>query len=177
MRRMLLGAQAVMFIAGGLLCYALAQGEMCRVLTQEEGRRFLPDRVPMESDSIQVDSKNFAALQFPDKSRFAIALLVNSGLSSEMRQKYQFVLISETRLRLERWNIQAGMSGIALEPGKTPDAPTRVMIVRDFIGTETERAILKLDPSAPEAPLSIVPKGPTSFELRIGKYSISGSQR
>jgi len=177
MRRTLFGAQAVMLVAGGLLYFALAQGEMCRVLTEEEGRRFLPDRVPMESESIQVDSKNFVALQFPDKSRFAVALLLNSGLSSEMRQKYQFVLVSETRLRLERWNIQAGMNGLALEPDKTPDPPTRVMVVRDFIGTETERVILKLDPGAPEAPLSIVPKGPTSFEVRIGKYSISGSQR
>ena len=177
MRRMMVAVQAVMIIAGGLLCFALPQGEMCKVLSQEDGRRFLPDRVPMESDSIQVDSKNFAALQFPDKSRFAIAGLLNSGLSSEMRQKYQFVLISETRLRLGTWTIQAGMNGMALEGDKGPDAPTRVLVVRDFMGTETERAILKLDPNAPDTPFSIVPTGPTSFELHIGKYSITGSQR
>lgn len=177
MRRMLLAAQAMAIIAGGLLCTALPQGDTCRALTPEEGRRFLPDRVPMESETIQVDTKNFAALQFPDKSRFAIAGLLNAGLSSEMRQKYQFVLISETRLRLDRWNIQAGMNGIGLEPDKTADAPTRVMIVRDFMGTETERAVLKLDPSSPDVPFSVVPKGPTSFDLHIGKYFISGSQR
>jgi hypothetical protein len=174
---MMVAVQAVVIIAGGLLCHAIPQGEMCRVLSPEEGRRFLPDRVPMESESIQVDSKSFAALQFPDKSRFAIAGLINSGLSNEMRQKYQFVLISETRLRLDRWTVQAGMNGMALEAEKAPDAPTRVLIVRDFMGEETERATLKLDPNAPDTPFSITPTGPTSFELHIGKYSISGLQR
>lgn len=177
MRKMLVAVQAVVIIAGGLLCTALPQGDMCRVLTPEEARKFLPDRVPMESDSIQVDSKNFAALQFPDKSRFAIASLLNSGLSVEMRQKYQFVLISESRIKLDRWSVQAGMNGIALEPDKTADPPTRVMVIRDFTGAETERAVLKLDPSSQDVPFSIVPKGPTSFDLHIGKYFISGSQR
>jgi len=177
MKRMMVAAQAIVIISVGLLCHAFPQGDMCRILTQDEGRRFLPDRVPMESESIQVDSKNFAALQFPDKTRFAIAGLLNSGLSSEMRQKYQFVLISETRLRLDRWTVQAGMNGMALEPDRTADAPTRVLVVRDFMGAETERVTLKLDPSASDAPFLVEPKGPTSFELHIGKYSISGSQR
>lgn len=177
MRRILLGVLAVMFVVGGSFCYLSAQGEMCRLLNQDETRKFLPDRVPMESDLVALDSKNCSALQFPDKSRMAIAVLLKSGLSSEMQQKYQYLLISETRLKLDKWNLPAGMAGIALEPEKDKDAPTCTMIVRDFMGAELDRLTLKLDSSAPETTISLTPKGPNSFELRIGKYTISGMQR
>ncbi len=177
MRRALLGMLAVLILGGGALRDVLAQGESCRLMTLEEIRKFLPDRVPMEAESIALDSKYTSALQFPDKSRFAVAALVTSGLSGEMRQKYQYVFIAESRLRLDKWNIPAGMIGFALEPEKSPGAPARVMVIRDFMGAELERPVLRLDPGAADNQVVLAPKGTNGFELRIGKYLISGIQR
>lgn len=177
MKRVLLGCLAVLVMVGSSIRLVPAQEGTCRLLTPEEARKFLPDRVPMETESIAVDSKTCVALQFPDKTRIAVAALVNAGLSNEMRQKYQYVFISETRVRLDRWNIPAGMCGVALEPEKGADAPARTLIVRDFLGAEVERPVLKLDPNAPDARVSLTPKGPNGFELRFGKYVISGTQR
>ena len=177
MRSILLGVLTVMFIWEGALCHAQTQGEICRLLTPQEAWRFLPDRVPMEAETIAVDTKNYVALQFPDKTRIAVAALVGSGLSNEMRQKYQYVFVFETRLKLDQWNLPAGMCGVSILPDKSQDAQTRTMVVRDFLGAEVERLVLKLDPSAPDVALSLTPTGANSFELRMGKYLISGKQR
>ncbi len=153
-----------------------AQEENCKLLDEEAGRRFLPDRVPMETDVIPLDSKNFSAIQFPNKSRIAVAGLLTSGLSDSMQKKYQYVLIAETRLKLDRWNIPAGMVGLSFEPGAKPDAPTRTLTVRDFSGSEVEKISLKLIQGDAAANVALTPKGPRDFELRIGKYAILGKQ-
>jgi hypothetical protein len=177
MMRRLLDGLAIVFILGSSFVLLLAQEENCRLLTLEEGRRFLPDRVPMEMDTIPVDNKNFSALLFPNKSRIAIAVLQTSGMPDAVQKKYQFVFVAETRLKLDRSNIPAGIIGLAFEPESKPDAPTRTLIARDFSGSEIDRITLKLDPSGQAATVALTPKGPGDFELRIGKHVIQGSQR
>jgi hypothetical protein len=177
MMRRLINGLAIVFILGSAFILLLAQEENCRLLNLEEGRRFLPDRVPMEMDTIPVDNQKFSALQFPNKSRIAIAVLQSSGMPDAVQKKYQFVLIAETRLKLDRANIPAGMVGLAFEPESKPDAPARTLIARDFSGSEIDRITLKLDPSGQAATIALTPKGPRDFELRIGKYVIQGSQR
>ncbi len=167
---------AAAFILACSFTVLKAQEENCKLLDDEAGRRFLPDRVPMETDVIPVDSKNFSAMQFPNKSRIAVAGLLTSGMSEEMQKKYQYVLIAETRLKLDRWNIPAGMVGLSFEPGAKPDAPTRTLIVRDFSGSEIEKIAFKLIQGGAAAGIALTPKGPRDFELRIGKYVIQGKQ-
>jgi hypothetical protein len=167
---------AMAFILGSSFALLQAQEENCRVLNPEESRRFLPDRVPMEMDVIPVDIKTSSAIQFPNKTRTAIAGLTTSGMSDAAQKKYQFVLISETRLKLDRWNIPAGMVALSFVQESKPDAPTRTMTVRDFSGSEIERIVLKLDPSSPAEAVSLTPKGPREFDLRVGKYVILGKQ-
>jgi hypothetical protein len=176
MRRLTYGL-VIAFILGSSIVFLLAQEENCRLLTPEEGRRFLPDRVPMEMDTIPVDNKNYAALQFPNKSRIAIAGLLTAGMSDAIQKRYQLIFIAETRLKLDRWNLPAGMVGLSMEPESKPDAQTRTLVARDFSGSEIERITLKLDTSAPAAGIAFTPRGPNNFELRIGKYVIQGSQR
>ncbi len=176
MRRVLLGVFAVV-LAGGASCRAQAQGEGARLLTPEELRKFLPDRVPMESELIALDAKYSCAMQFSDKTRLGVAALVTSSLSGDMRKKYQYVFIAETRLKLDRWYLPAGMTGFSLEPESSPGAAARTMVVRDFMGSELERPVLKMDPGAADAQILLAPRGPNGFELHIGKYLISGTQR
>jgi hypothetical protein len=175
MKAMMACGLAAAMAVGGCIS-VLGQEEGLKLLDPEATRRFLPDRVPMETDLIPVDSRNATALQFPNKSRVAFAALSTSGLSADMQKKYQYVFVSETRVKLDRWSLPAGMVGVSLEPA-APDAPTRTMIGRDFSGSEIDRVQLKLDPQGKEGSVSFVPKSATTFELRIGKYVVEGTAR
>jgi hypothetical protein len=175
MKRFAMMTLVLFFVPARAYLLSEPQENVLHVLEPDAGRKFLPDRVPLEAELIPVDITRFTVVQFPDNSRAAIAALVTSGLTPEMRKKYQYVFISETRLRLDRWNIPAGMVGLALEgEGETP---TRALIARDFNGAEIDRLVLQLDAAATEGAVSMTPKGPKDFELHIGKYLIKGSQR
>ncbi len=178
MLRRILAGLAILLVTGVWALMVQAQESGCRLLDPETARRFLPDRVPMETEAIPLDMKNVAALEFPDRSRVAFAALIDSGLSAEMRQKYQYVLVSETRIRLDEWNVPAGVVGLGFEPGKGENEPTRTLIIRDFTGNEIDRIILSLDPNARESTaVGFASKGPKEFELRVGRYVIQGLQR
>ncbi len=168
---------AIAAVLGSSLVFVPAQEESCRLLDAEAGRKFLPDAVPMETDVIPVDAKNYSALQFPNKSRIAIAGLLTSGMPDSVQKKYRYVLIAETRLRLDRVNLPAGMIGLAPDASAKPDAASLALIARDFSGSEISRVVLTLDASGQPATVALTPKSPTEFELRIGKYVIRGSQR
>ncbi len=119
----------------GSLPLLIAQEESCRILGPDAVRRYLPDRVPMESEVIPLDLKDAVAIEFPDKSRFGFSALAGAGLPEGMKRKYQYVMVSETKIRLGRSNLPAGMIGLAFEPETAPNAPTRYLVARDFSGT------------------------------------------
>jgi hypothetical protein len=155
-----------------------AQESACKVLDAAAARRYLPDRVPMEAEVIAVDMNSVAAIEFVDKSRIAFARLTDAGLSAEMKQKYQYVLVSEARLKLDQLNLPAGMIGMAFALEKAAGAPTRILIARDFSGSEIGRITLHADPNArDESSVGFASKGPKEFELSVGKYVVQGAQR
>jgi hypothetical protein len=80
------------------------------------------------------------------------------------------------RIKLDRWNLPAGMVGVSLEPA-APDAPFRTLIGRDFSGSEIDRIQLKLDPEGKDGGVAFVVTGPSAFQLRIGKYVAEGTAR
>ncbi len=174
MKRMTFAFALAAMLAGSYLVMVAQEGGV-RLLDADAARRFLPDRVPMETEMIPVDGKSVAVLQFPDKTRFGVAVLVSGALTPEMKTKYQYVMVSETRLRLDRWSLPAGMVGLALEGNK--EAPSRALIARDFNGAELERIMMKLDAAASGGAVALTPKGAKNFTLRIDKYVIEGSQK
>ena len=154
-----------------------ADEKSCRLLDPDAGRRFIPDRVALMMENVPIDHKHSSAVQFPDKSRVAVGALVTGGMREVVRKKYNYILVTETRLRIGTGNLSAGMAGLAFDPESKPNAATRAFIIRDFSGTEIERITLRLDPSGQAATVLFVPKGPREFELRIGRYVVRGSQR
>ena len=177
MIRKLLKMSAIGSILASSFLLVLAQENFCRRLDAEAAKRFLPDRVPLETEVIPVDAKVVAALQFPNKARLVIAALATGSFSREVREKYQYILISETRIKLDRWTIPSGIVGLALEPQSDDAAPTRSLISRDFSGSEIDRLAMRLDAGSASVPLSLTPKSANEFELRIGKYVIAGAQK
>jgi len=167
------------FVAWGTCLHQLqAQEGVCKVLDKAAAQRYLPDRVPMETEVIQVDMSNVAAIEFPDKSRIAFAQLANAGLSAEMKQKYQYVLVSEARVKLDRLNLPAGMIGMAFVPEKAEGATTRTLIARDFSGSEIGQITFLVDTNAKvDSSVGFASKGPKEFALSVGKYVVQGAQR
>ena len=168
------GPILMMVLAGVSLLSA--QEVFCRLLDRETSRMFVPDRIPMETELLAVDFRYVAALQFPDQSRLAFAAIATSGLSAQIRAKYQYVLISEARLQLGGTNIPPGMVGFGLEATDTK-AVTGTLVAREISGREIDRLTLRQDPEAKSTGIFLTPKGPKEFELRIGKYVIQGAQR
>lgn len=161
-------------VAGGLLPSAQAQAPVpCRPLDNHQALRFVPDRVPFEADSLPVDAKAIAALEFPDKARIAIAPLLTSGST---KTKYEFVMFSESRFVVGGTPLPSGLIGLGFEPGEK-DAPTRTLIARDFTGSEIGRFCLELDPATKVPGVALVPTGAKTFELRIGSYAVEASQK
>jgi hypothetical protein len=165
-------------LAMALACVSLlsAQEDFCKLLDRVASRMFVPDKIPIETEMLTVDSRNAAALQFPDKSRMAFAAIVTSGLSAQFRANYQYVLISESRLHLGGVDFAPGMAGFGLEAADK-NAATSTLVARDVGGNEIDRLALQQDLGAKSSSISLTPKGPREFELHIGKYVIQGAQR
>lgn len=168
---------AALLALGAAPSFAQSDVPTCRLLDQTAALRFVPDKVPLEMESIPVDTKNIAALVFPNKARAAIVPLLTSGYSADIREKYQYVFVTETRLRFDRWSVPSGMVGLGFEPSPDREAPVRYLVARDFSGAEIDRIPMKLDNSSPAVPVSLTPKGEKEFELRLGRYVIQGTQR
>jgi hypothetical protein len=177
MKRLLLIGLAVTLLAGSVAYPAASAGqeEICKVLAPDEGRRFLPDKVPMETELVAIDFRDYSVIQFPNKTRFAVAALVSQGLGVELQKKYQVVLVSEAKIRLGRWVVPAGIAGAAFDGQPNVDTPARGLVTRDFSGSEIERIVMTLDPESKVSGIKLVPKGAAEFELRIGRYVVQGS--
>ena len=157
---------------------ALAQEDVNqpRMLGNTEARRFVPDRVPLETEIVAVDYSRISAVEFADKTRLAIAPLLISSGSFEFKRKYQFVLVTEARLRLGKSSLPSGLVAIGLEPVET-DAAVMNLLTRDFSGSEIDRLFLHLGENGPSARVAIVPKGEKTFELWIGRFMTEGTKR
>jgi hypothetical protein len=168
------GLVLMMVLAG--ISLLSAQADFCKLLDREASRMFVPDRIPMETELLAVDSRYVAALQFPDQSRLAFVAIATSGLSAQIRARYQYVLISEARLQLGGTNFPPGMVGFGLETTDA-NAVTGTLVAREVGGREIDRLALRQDPEAKSTGIFLMPRGPKEFELRIGKYIIQGAQR
>ncbi len=172
------GIMLIVFLGMPLHSVPAQEGtKTCISLDPQSALRLIPDKVPLETEAIPVDTRNLAAIQFPDKTRLAIAPLITSGYATDMRSKYHFILVSETRVYLGRTCLPAGVVGLGLKPEENREALTRTLVARDFTGNEIEHVTLQLDTSRPPTVVSLTPKGEKEFELRFGRYVVQGRQR
>jgi hypothetical protein len=149
----------------------------CVSLDGSSARQFMPDRVPLEMETILVDNGKLTAIQFPDKLRLGIAPLSTSGHSSDIQAKYQYGLVSETGFYLGRRLMPSGVIGLALLREEDPETHERILVARDFTGAEIDRIRLQPDPNGRPSPLLLTPKGEKEFELRFGHHVIIGKER
>lgn len=151
--------------------------QKCNSLDNAAALQFVPDWVPLESEVIPIDTGNLSAVRFPDRSRVAIAPLRTSSYSRVIQDKYQFILVSETRLMVEEVIIPSGLTGLSLEPEPGTEGPACTLVARDFTGREISRIGMQADNTRQPSRVSIVPGEQGGFVIRFGAYKVEGRQR
>jgi hypothetical protein len=168
---------ALVMVLVTALTFGQESADKCRVLDHNAALRFMPDKAPMEMELIPLDTRNISAIEFPDKTRIAVAPLMTAGYSADIQEKYQFIFVTETQVVFDRSRMPAGMVGLGFAGKSERGAPDRILVARDFSGKEIDRMVMKLDSQGSAVPVSLTPKGGKEFELRIGRYVIQGQQR
>jgi hypothetical protein len=179
MKKLLSTGLALLLVFGAYYQSAPAQqaSKMCVTIEDRSVLKILPDKVPLEAETIAVETRSFSALKFPDGNRVVIAPLITSGYGQDLQAKYQFILVSESRLVIEGNQIPSGLIGIGIKPEENREAPTRQLVARGFNGELLAAITLTLDTSGPARPVKLTPKGEKEFELRFGRYVVVAKQR
>ena len=179
MKKLLSTIGLVLLVMFGASQSAAAQqgSKMCLAIEDKAVLKILPNKVPLEAETISVDTRSFSALQFPDGSRVVITPLITSGYGQDLQAKYQFILVSESRLVIGGNQIPSGLVGIGIKPEENREAPTRQLIARGFTGEQIAAITLTLDTGSPAKAVKLTPKGEKEFELRFGRYVVLAKQR
>jgi len=104
-------------LAGVQLCVA---GDLTeKVLKASElTPKVLPDKVFFRGQVATVQARNSGGIHFTDDAYVLASLVDSSGYSSEIRQKYQGYLISESALEIGGQKLPAGAYGFGFIGGK-----------------------------------------------------------
>ena len=82
------------------------------VLHAAGAAKFLPAAVFFHGQTAPVQARNAGGVQFAKDSMMLAALVDTSGYSSQVQQKYQAYLITETALEMDGHHLAAGAYGI-----------------------------------------------------------------
>jgi hypothetical protein len=150
-------------LAVSLLVFSLAAvAQEAGVLPAAEARKVTPSHYFYAGQVAPVQMRNAAAFRTPSKGLIIAALVDNSGYSSAIAEKYQGLLIADTKFRIGGQEFAPGSYGI----GSLPDGK---FVVTDLgsnilLSTEvTNDAELKRP-----VPLKMAADG-TSVRLYLGK--------
>jgi hypothetical protein len=81
------------------------------VLKPTEAGDLLPATVFFQGKTAQVQGRNSSGIRFADKSLMLVSLVDNSGYSSQVQEKYQAYLITESPLDIDGHRLLPGAYG------------------------------------------------------------------
>ena len=145
-----------------LLLGSAASQSARHVLSSEELKKAVPSEFFFRGQKAPVQLRNAVGFQLADGKMMLAALVDASGYSTAIQQKYQGMLISETRLDLGGSTLPPGQYGF----GFTADGKFVVMDVanNDILNTPSQ-----MDQALPRAvPLKLVEDG-AGYKLYAGK--------
>ncbi|MGA2988175.1 MAG: hypothetical protein ABSG32_30725 [Terriglobia bacterium] len=151
---------------------ARAQGGF-EAVTGDAFTRAVPGDFYLEGNRIPVDKRNAALLKNAKGARVVVALILTAGYSSQIKQKYIGMLITETNISVCGNAVGVGSYGFGLErPAATSnaDAPFRIY---NQAGEKVGECAAKKDNSVKQPkPLTVTTgiSGPT--KLYLGRYVI-----
>ncbi len=145
-----------------MLASAVAQQASKHVLTSDEVKKAVPTEYFFRGQKAPVQVRNAAGFQLADGMMMLAALVDASGYSTAIQQKYQGMLITETKLDIGGSKLSPGQYGF----GFTTDGKFVVMDVanNDVLSTSSQT-----DSALQHAvPLKLVEDG-AGYKLYAGK--------
>jgi hypothetical protein len=145
-----------------LLGSASAQTASTHVLSSDEVKKAIPTEYFFRGQKAPVQLRNAVGFQLADGKMALAALVDASGYSTSIQQKYQGLLITETKLNIGGSSLAPGQYGF----GFTADGK---FVVMDVSNSDVLSAASQTDPSLVHAvPLKLVEDG-AGYKLYAGK--------
>jgi hypothetical protein len=139
------------------------------VLNAEETAKIMPASVFFRGQSASVQGRNSGGIRFGDKSLMLVSLIDTSGYSSQVQEKYQAYLITESAVDIDGHRLAPGAYGCGFLSGDN-------FIVMDLGGHDlfTAHSTHDVDLRRP-SPLQVVvsPTVPGDYRLYAGRNYIS----
>jgi hypothetical protein len=172
MKKTLLGIGFSVMVCMLAVCSnsAFAQGGF-EVVTGEAVTKAVPNDFYLEGNRIPVEKRNAALLKNGKGARVVVGLIDTAGYSSQIKQKYIGMLITETKISVCGTSLDVGSYGFGLErPAATSSADAQFKIYNQAGEKLGECASKKDDSIKVAKPLAVVKGDPAKLEL--GKYVI-----
>jgi hypothetical protein len=149
---------------------ARAQGEFENV-TGEAFTKAIPADFYLEGNRIPVEKRNAVLLKTPAGARVVLALIDTTGYSSQIRQKYIGMLISEGKISVCGISVGVGSYGFGLDTPKPPSDENAKFMLYDQAGEKVGECAAKKDNSIKlPKPLAVTTAKGEPAKLELGKY-------
>ena len=151
---------------------ARAQGGF-EPVTADAFNKAVPADFYLEGNRIPVEKRNASVLKNAAGKQVVMAILDTSGYSSQIQQKYQGMMITETKLAVCGTTLGVGSYGFGLErPAATSNADATFKVY-DQAGDKLAECGAKKDDSVKQPrPLSVVTPKAGAAKLYLGKYAV-----
>ena len=145
-----------------LIGCAIAQQVTKHVLSGDELKKAVPAEYFFRGQKAPVQLRNAVGFQLPDGKMMLAALVDASGYSTAIQQKYQGMLITETKLNVGGSSLPPGQYGFGF-------AADNKFMVMDVANSDVLSAAYQTDQALQHAvPLKLVEDG-TGYKLYAGK--------
>jgi hypothetical protein len=148
---------------------ASASSAEASLLTQAEVAKILPATVFFRGQSAPVQTRNSGGIRFKDNGLMLVALVDASGYSSQIQEKYQAYLITESAIKIDGHELRPGAYGC----GFVSDSG---FVVMDIGGHDlfTAHAAHDADMHRP-IPLQVMatPDKPDSYRIYAGRNYVT----
>ena len=133
----------------------------------------VPGDFYLEGNRIPVEKRNAVLLKNAKGSRLGVGLIDTSGYSSQIKQKYTGMLITETKISVCGNSLGVGSYGFGLDrPAATSNADASFKIYNQA-GEKLGACAAKKDDSVEQPkPLSVTADKAGPAKLYLGKYAI-----
>ena len=149
-----------------LIGCAIAQQVTKHLLSSDELKKAVPTEYFFRGQKAPVQVRNAVGFQLADGKMMIAALVDASGYSTAIQQKYQGMLITETKLNVGGSSLPPGQYGFGF-------AADNKFVVMDVASSDVLSASYQTDQAIQHAvPLKLIEDG-TGFKLYAGKKWIA----
>ncbi len=148
---------------------ACAQGSF----TQLTGKAFesaIPNDFYLEGNRIPVEHRNAVLLKTPGGARLVLALIDTTGYSSQIKQKYLGMVITEGAVSVCSVPLNVGSYGFGLEPAATSSEDAKFHLYNQAGETVGDCAAKKDSAVKQPKPLNAVLSKEAGARLYLGRY-------